>query len=448
MFPNVLVPSPLHGYSRQLFAAKGSPLFTASSAFLMDNLLNERRTPNSPPGPASPSPDYESSGSPCPTDYRVHKSEGLSPGLGDSSDQDHSGDSGRLKARLEVAHDTESRTDNCHEPNDRWSPKRDFENSSPPSHRFLEESAEAVQIRGEDPGTMESAKSPVVTPAPNYPSDTFRHFYHSDVFKSYAEGVFRHEYDQRTSSRFSELYSDYKQNVVVLKPNSRRAQDCQTEKEPSAPVLKFSVNAILGPEPGKTPPVTNPFFQTSQFTTQYNLESRIAKPIPRPSAGFTGLQHPLLHCRQPYLAGHNSLGVQGTATVFPLPGAFPWAHSSRGKPRRGMMRRAVFSDLQRKGLEKRFQLQKYISKPDRKKLAEKLGLKDSQVKIWFQNRRMKWRNCKERELLAAGGSREQTLPNRNNPHPDLSDASNEPGVHRRPGADDDNNDDDEEISVT
>ena len=44
-----------------------------------------------------------------------------------------------------------------------------------------------------------------------------------------------------------------------------------------------------------------------------------------------------------------------------------------------MLRRAVFSDYQRKGLEKRFQVQKYISKPDRKKLAEKLGLKDSQV---------------------------------------------------------------------
>ena len=45
-----------------------------------------------------------------------------------------------------------------------------------------------------------------------------------------------------------------------------------------------------------------------------------------------------------------------------------------------MLRRAVFSDYQRKGLEKRFQVQKYISKPDRKKLAEKLGLKDSQVR--------------------------------------------------------------------
>ena len=60
------------------------------------------------------------------------------------------------------------------------------------------------------------------------------------------------------------------------------------------------------------------------------------------------------------------------------PSAFPWT-ASRGKPRRGMMRRAVFSDAQRSGLERRFQIQKYISKPDRRKLAEKLGLKDSQV---------------------------------------------------------------------
>lgn len=44
-----------------------------------------------------------------------------------------------------------------------------------------------------------------------------------------------------------------------------------------------------------------------------------------------------------------------------------------------MLRRAVFSDVQRKALEKTFQKQKYISKPDRKKLAAKLGLKDSQV---------------------------------------------------------------------
>ena len=36
---------------------------------------------------------------------------------------------------------------------------------------------------------------------------------------------------------------------------------------------------------------------------------------------------------------------------------------------------------------------------------------------------MKWRNSKERELLSSGGgSRDVTLPGKDNPHPDLSDA--------------------------
>ncbi|XP_055387938.1 hybrid signal transduction histidine kinase L [Condylostylus longicornis] len=114
---------------------------------------------------------------------------------------------------------------------------------------------------------------------------------------------------------------------------------------------------------------------------QQKRKQIIAKPLPsRPSPfivhglSHTNLNSLLAHCRNPYL---NVGGPQ----VFPLaPGqGFPWAHSSRGKPRRGMMRRAVFSDSQRKGLERRFQQQKYISKPDRKKLAERLGLKDSQV---------------------------------------------------------------------
>jgi hypothetical protein len=65
--------------------------------------------------------------------------------------------------------------------------------------------------------------------------------------------------------------------------------------------------------------------------------------------------------------------------LMPVPHAFSFLSNMRGKPRRGMLRRAVFSDMQRKGLEKMFQKQKYISKPDRKKLAAKLGLKDSQV---------------------------------------------------------------------
>ncbi|KAF4010337.1 hypothetical protein G4228_001665 [Cervus hanglu yarkandensis] len=85
----------------------------------------------------------------------------------------------------------------------------------------------------------------------------------------------------------------------------------------------------------------------------------------------------------------------GEESVLPL-----LTQESTSKARRGILRRAVFSEDQRKALEKMFQKQKYISKTDRKKLAINLGLKESQVKIWFQNRRMKWRNSKEKEVLS------------------------------------------------
>lgn len=46
-----------------------------------------------------------------------------------------------------------------------------------------------------------------------------------------------------------------------------------------------------------------------------------------------------------HLCTHYVHSVAVGAQVFPLPPGqgFPWAHSTRGKPRRGMMRRAVFS---------------------------------------------------------------------------------------------------------
>ncbi|KAF3855081.1 hypothetical protein F7725_023136 [Dissostichus mawsoni] len=100
-----------------------------------------------------------------------------------------------------------------------------------------------------------------------------------------------------------------------------------------------------------------------------------------------------------------------------------WSADISPKSRRGILRRAVFSEEQRKELERTFRRQKYISKTDRNKLAADLSLKESQVKIWFQNRRMKWRNCKEKEvhntrspmdeLMARGLAQEEEEPTQN-----------------------------------
>ncbi|XP_026222104.1 homeobox protein DBX1-B-like [Anabas testudineus] len=169
-----------------------------------------------------------------------------------------------------------------------------------------------------------------------------------------------------------------------------RSSPGSPETCPDSAYLKFGVSAILAPSTR-----SSQSFPTKSF----------------PLSFIDGGLHPFT--RAAYFTASSS--------VVPVPGTFSWPLTPRGKPRRGMLRRAVFSDLQRKALERTFQKQKYISKPDRKKLASKLGLKDSQVKIWFQNRRMKWRNSKERELLSTGGCRQQTLPTKTNPHPDLTD---------------------------
>ncbi|VCX41106.1 unnamed protein product, partial [Gulo gulo] len=110
-----------------------------------------------------------------------------------------------------------------------------------------------------------------------------------------------------------------------------------------------------------------------------------------------------------------------SSSVVPIPGTFSWPLAARGKPRRGMLRRAVFSDVQRKALEKMFQKQKYISKPDRKKLAAKLGLKDSQVRAVSSHPPAPTLHPSPRHGTTGGGCREQTLPTKLNPHPDLSD---------------------------
>jgi hypothetical protein len=66
-----------------------------------------------------------------------------------------------------------------------------------------------------------------------------------------------------------------------------------------------------------------------------------------------------------------------------------------------IINRSVFSKQQRDGLEDAFSKTKYITKQQRVMLAQELNLKDFQVKIWFQNRRSKWRSSDNNRKGAA-----------------------------------------------
>ena len=78
------------------------------------------------------------------------------------------------------------------------------------------------------------------------------------------------------------------------------------------------------------------------------------------------------------------------------------AHSLLGhRMKKKRKLRTVFTEKQLEGLETKFAEKKYLSVPDRMELASRLELSETQVKTWFQNRRMK---CKKQQVTEGGGA--------------------------------------------
>ncbi|XP_053565342.1 H2.0-like homeobox protein isoform X1 [Bombina bombina] len=182
-------------------------------------------------------------------------------------------------------------------------------------------------------------------------------------------------------------------------PNSRIHGNCTSQPAPSSKDLKFGIDRILSMEYDPKLKESNTLRDlTSLIST--SRQSGVHAPHMQTSSGqfFASLEP--LNDASSILSQLNT--SQRSSVQHQFQDTFPGPYAVLTKDtmpqtykRKRSWSRAVFSNLQRKGLEKRFEVQKYVTKPDRKQLAAMLGLTDAQVKVWFQNRRMKWRHSKE-----------------------------------------------------
>ncbi|MCI4381939.1 hypothetical protein PGIGA_G00257810 [Pangasianodon gigas] len=150
----------------------------------------------------------------------------------------------------------------------------------------------------------------------------------------------------------------------------------------------------------------------SSWVASHSQPSNTPQEMERETLKTRSVLSSVLLCASPLV--HPCYGGSSPLTCSPpllCKGTSPavWSSGPCPKQHRGILRRAVFSEQQRRELEKTFRRQKYISKTDRNRLATELCLKETQVKIWFQNRRMKWRNSKERESLSSRPPMEELL---------------------------------------
>ncbi|XP_017892195.1 homeobox protein Nkx-6.2-like isoform X1 [Ceratina calcarata] len=170
---------------------------------------------------------------------------------------------------------------------------------------------------------------------------------------------------------------------------------------PQAPVS--ATHAALQPTPHPQHMTASRYGMHAGFTASSGIGQFQQRTEPRHPAvywpGLQGLVSDPLAWRARLHTLSQQLGCQQT-----MAGTGGTGEHESGKKKHT---RPTFSGQQIFALEKTFEQTKYLAGPERAKLAYALGMSESQVKVWFQNRRTKWRKKHAAEMATAKRRQEE-----------------------------------------
>lgn len=172
-------------------------------------------------------------------------------------------------------------------------------------------------------------------------------------------------------------------------PSSSSSSSCSSSSSSSAPTLpspNSSFTSVISP-------YRTPIYEPTPIhpALSHHTAAALTAATYASAGPFGGSMYPFHIQHQRSMGEYAHTILRHDPLGKPLLWA-PFIQRPLHKRKGGQVR---FSNDQTIELEKKFDTQKYLSPPERKRLAKMLQLSERQVKTWFQNRRAKWRRLKQ-----------------------------------------------------